>query len=76
MKYYYFLTSIATFVSFSCSHKPETIYIGKNKQTIYEKILRIENALLPATKFVTGEKLAAPIKFVPRSRQHAIKLVP
>jgi len=54
MKYYYFLISIATLVSFSCSHKPETIYIGENEQAIYEKILRIENGLLPAS-IIAGE---------------------
>jgi hypothetical protein len=30
---------------------------------------------VPATKFVTGDKFVAPIKLVPRSRQHAIKFV-
>ena len=38
--------------------------------------LRRDTAPVPATKFVTGDKLVAPIKLVPRSRQHAIKFVP
>jgi len=54
MKNYYFLMSIVTFVSFSCSHKPETIYIGEGTQAINEKILRIENGLLPAN-IIAGE---------------------
>ena len=35
-----------------------------------------DTAPVPATNFVTGDKFAAPIKLVPRSRQHAIKFVP
>jgi hypothetical protein len=52
------------------------------------KILHRDNFLAPshslyrdtapvsATKFVTGDKFAAPIKIVPRSRQYAINFVP
>jgi hypothetical protein len=40
-----------------------------------DKLYR-DTAPVPATKFVTGDKLLAPIKIVPRSRQHAIKFVP
>ena len=35
-----------------------------------------DTAPVPATNFVTGDKFAAPIKLVPRSRQHVIKFVP
>ena len=54
MKTYYFLIIIATFVTFSCSYKPETIYIRKGNQAMHEKILRIENGLLPAS-IIAGE---------------------
>jgi hypothetical protein len=40
-----------------------------------DKLYR-DTAPVPATKFVTGDKFAAPIKLVPRSRQRAIKIVP
>ena len=35
-----------------------------------------DTAQVPATNFVTVDKFAAPIKIVPRSRQHSIKFVP
>jgi len=38
--------------------------------------LRRDTAPVPSTKFVTGDNFVAPIKLVPRSRQHAIKFVP
>ncbi len=38
--------------------------------------LRRDTAPVPPIRFVTGDKLVAPIKLVPRSRQHSIKFVP
>ncbi len=35
-----------------------------------------DTAPVPSPKFVTGDKLAAPFKLVPGSRQHVIKFVP
>ena len=35
-----------------------------------------DTAPVHATKFVTGDKFPAPIKLVPRPRQHSIKFVP
>ena len=35
-----------------------------------------DTAPVPSPTFVTGDKLAVPIKLVPGSRQHAINIVP
>lgn len=54
MKNSYFLVSFMAFVAFGCSNRPETLYIRKGSQAVDEKILRIENGLLPAG-IIAGE---------------------
>ena len=52
----------------------------KIKYTLTDFLLRDklhpDTAPVPSPKFVTGDKLAAPIKLVSGSRQHVIKFVP
>ncbi len=49
---------------------------GRGHKSGFVRALYRDTAPLPAIKFVTGDKLAAPIKLVPRSHQNLIKFAP
>ena len=73
---YWFLNTV-----FNTLLNPDTLICSQFKSYTVNNFWLRDNlyrdtAPVPVTKFVTGDKFAAPIKLVPRSRQHAIKFVP